>query len=88
MIAAFRIPGAGRLKQAETTRFSFDGQSYAGVEGDTLASALLANGVHLVVRAAFCPLGRKSPTRWLRSSATPPGRHPTSAPPCRSSMTG
>ncbi|TIO20419.1 2Fe-2S iron-sulfur cluster-binding protein, partial [Mesorhizobium sp.] len=44
MIAAFRIPGAGRLKQAETTRFSFDGQSYAGVEGDTLASALLANG--------------------------------------------
>ncbi|TIU15536.1 MAG: hypothetical protein E5W49_23675, partial [Mesorhizobium sp.] len=51
MIAAFRIPGAGRLKQAETTRFSFDGQSYAGVEGDTLASALLANGVHLVGRS-------------------------------------
>ena len=32
-------------------RFSFDGQAYAGVEGDTLASALLANGVHLVGRS-------------------------------------
>ena len=50
MSGAFRIPSAGRLKQAKTARFSFDGQSYAGIEGDTLASALLANGVHLVGR--------------------------------------
>jgi hypothetical protein len=59
MKKGFRIPGAGRLKQASTARFSFDGQFYGGIEGDTLASALLANGVHLVgrsnitVRAAF-----------------------------------
>ena len=51
MSGAFRIPGAGRLKQAKTARFSFDGQAYAGIEGDTLASALLANGVHLVGRS-------------------------------------
>ncbi|RUZ70612.1 FAD-dependent oxidoreductase, partial [Mesorhizobium sp. M7A.F.Ca.US.006.01.1.1] len=51
MSGAFRIPGAGRFKQAKTARFSFDGQSYAGIEGDTLASALLANGVHLVGRS-------------------------------------
>lgn len=30
--------------------FSFDGQSYTGYEGDTLASALLANGVRLIGR--------------------------------------
>ena len=51
MTAAFRIPGAGRLKQAKTAAFSFDGQSHSGIEGDTLASALLANGVHLVGRS-------------------------------------
>src|SRR3569623_2781315 len=47
MSGALRIPGAGRLSQAKTARFSFDGQSYEGIEGDTLASALLANGVAL-----------------------------------------
>ncbi|RUX46073.1 sarcosine oxidase subunit alpha, partial [Mesorhizobium sp. M7A.F.Ca.CA.002.09.1.1] len=49
--ASYRISGAGRFSQAKTARFSFDGQSYAGIEGDTLASALLANGVHLVGRS-------------------------------------
>jgi sarcosine oxidase subunit alpha len=51
MVATYRISGAGRLAQAKTARFSFDGRSFAGVEGDTLASALLANGVHLVGRS-------------------------------------
>ncbi|TIT72986.1 MAG: FAD-dependent oxidoreductase, partial [Mesorhizobium sp.] len=51
MTPSFRISGAGRLKQAKTARFSFDGQAYTGVDGDTLASALLANGVHLVGRS-------------------------------------
>ena len=31
--------------------FTFDGQTYGGFTGDTLASALLANGVHLVGRS-------------------------------------
>jgi sarcosine oxidase subunit alpha len=51
MAATFRISGHGRLPQTKTARFSFDGRSFAGVEGDTLASALLANGVHLVGRS-------------------------------------
>lgn len=51
MTQAFRIPGAGRLTPARTRRFTFDGQSYTGLAGDTLASALLANGVHLVGRS-------------------------------------
>jgi sarcosine oxidase subunit alpha len=51
MAGPFRIPGAGRLTPARTARFTFDGQSYTGLAGDTLASALLANGVHLVGRS-------------------------------------
>jgi sarcosine oxidase subunit alpha len=51
MSGTYRIAGQGRLTPARTARFTFDGQSYAGVEGDTLASALLANGVHLVGRS-------------------------------------
>ncbi|SFJ53081.1 sarcosine oxidase subunit alpha [Phyllobacterium sp. CL33Tsu] len=46
-----RISGAGRLTPAKTVRFTFDGQSLTGLEGDTLASALLANGIHLVGRS-------------------------------------
>jgi len=51
MTAAFRTATAGRLKGAKAVRFSFDGASYPALEGDTLASALLANGVHLMGRS-------------------------------------
>ncbi|GAA4594488.1 sarcosine oxidase subunit alpha family protein [Planotetraspora phitsanulokensis] len=42
--------------QGEPVRFRFDGRDYEGVRGDTLASALLANGVRTV--AASPALGR------------------------------
>lgn len=51
MSGSFRIAGHGRLTPARVARFSFDGQNLAGLEGDTLASALLANGVHLMGRS-------------------------------------
>lgn len=51
MAGAYRISGAGRLGSAKPANFSFDGKAYAGLQGDTLASALLANGVHLVGRS-------------------------------------
>jgi sarcosine oxidase subunit alpha len=51
MTASFRLANAGRLSRGKSVRFSFDGKEYAGVEGDTLASALIANGVHLVGRS-------------------------------------
>jgi len=35
----------------ETLKFSFDGKTYTGQSGDTLASALLANGVRLMGRS-------------------------------------
>jgi sarcosine oxidase subunit alpha len=51
MSGAFRIKGAGRLTPARTARFKFDGKFYPALEGDSVASALLANGVHLLGRS-------------------------------------
>ena len=51
MSGANRIAGAGRLTPAKTVRFTFDGEIYTALEGDTLASALIANGVHLMGRS-------------------------------------
>ncbi|MFP3545592.1 sarcosine oxidase subunit alpha [Rhizobium sp. SIMBA_035] len=51
MSGANRIAGKGRLTPAKTARFTFDGKSYTALEGDTVASALIANGVHLVGRS-------------------------------------
>ncbi len=46
-----RITGKGLIDRSRTLRFRFDGQDYAGHPGDTLASALLANGVTLMGRS-------------------------------------
>ena len=46
-----RLAQGGLIDRSRTLRFSFDGQSYTGHQGDTLASALLANGVTLVGRS-------------------------------------
>jgi sarcosine oxidase subunit alpha len=43
--------GGSDLQRAQPLRFEFDGCSYQGLQGDTLASALLANGVHLIGRS-------------------------------------
>ena len=40
-----------RIDQNAPVNFTFDGRSYRGFAGDTLASALLANNVHLVGRS-------------------------------------
>ncbi|MCC0045047.1 MAG: (2Fe-2S)-binding protein, partial [Brucellaceae bacterium] len=50
-MTAHRVPKAGRLTPAREVRFTFDGKAMTGLDGDTLASALLANGVHLVGRS-------------------------------------
>ncbi|RWC94097.1 MAG: FAD-binding protein, partial [Mesorhizobium sp.] len=46
-----RTETGGRVDRLRTIRFSFDGASYTGHAGDTLASALLANGVTLFGRS-------------------------------------
>lgn len=45
-----RLDG-GQVNRAQQLNFTFDGKSYQGYEGDTLASALLANGVRLMGRS-------------------------------------
>ncbi len=51
MTQAFRVEGGASLDRARPVSFTFDGVAYGGYEGDTLASALLANGVRLVGRS-------------------------------------
>lgn len=46
-----RLPSGGRIDRDRPLRFSFDGRAYTGFAGDTLASALLANGVRLFGRS-------------------------------------
>jgi sarcosine oxidase subunit alpha len=46
-----RAPTEGRIERTRALRFTFDGTSYWGYQGDTLASALLANGVRVVGRS-------------------------------------
>ncbi|WP_405891250.1 sarcosine oxidase subunit alpha family protein [Streptomyces sp. NBC_00133] len=41
----FRLTTGGRVARAERLTFTFDGTTYQGFRGDTLASALLANGI-------------------------------------------
>ena len=47
----FRLASGGVIDRKRTLRFTFDGKSYTGYPGDTLAAALLANGERLVGRS-------------------------------------
>ena len=46
-----RLPHGGRIDRSRPLTFSFDGRSLEGFSGDTLASALIANGISLVGRS-------------------------------------
>jgi len=47
----FRLDKGGLINRNKKISFKFNGKKYFGYEGDTLASALIANGVHLVGRS-------------------------------------
>tara|TARA_Y100000591_G_scaffold201236_1_gene174072 strand:+ start:4054 stop:7050 length:2997 start_codon:yes stop_codon:yes gene_type:complete len=51
MSQEFRIKNKGFINRDKLINFKFNGKNYTGYEGDTLASALLANGIHLVGRS-------------------------------------
>jgi sarcosine oxidase subunit alpha len=51
MTQRFRLASGGRVDRTRALAFTFDGVRYEGYAGDTLASALLANGVHMVARS-------------------------------------
>jgi sarcosine oxidase subunit alpha len=50
-MSTHRLPAGGLIDRAAPLAFTFDGKSMHGFAGDTLASALLANGRQLVGRS-------------------------------------
>lgn len=58
-------PVLGKLENQKLITFTFDGNSYKGIEGDTIASALLANDIRQLrvheesgsPRAIYCNIG-------------------------------
>ena len=51
MDQSYRLSGVGLINRDKKLSFKFNGKTYYGYEGDTLASALIANGVHLIGRS-------------------------------------
>ncbi|MCR9254554.1 MAG: sarcosine oxidase subunit alpha [Alphaproteobacteria bacterium] len=51
MTQLFRAAKGGRIDRSKPISFQFNGKRYQGYQGDTLASALIANGIHLVGRS-------------------------------------
>jgi sarcosine oxidase subunit alpha len=47
----FRTAAGGLIDRSRPITFQFDGKTYQGFHGDTLASALIANGQHLIARS-------------------------------------
>jgi sarcosine oxidase subunit alpha len=50
-MSGFRLNAGGLIDRSTELRFTFDGKAFTGHPGDTLASALIANGVHLMGRS-------------------------------------
>ena len=51
MDQSFRLSDIGLINRNKKLSFKFNGKNYYGYEGDTLASALIANGIHLIGRS-------------------------------------
>ncbi len=72
MSQPFRLATGGRIDRARPIAFRLDGRSLQGFAGDTLASALLANGIRLVARSfkrhrprGICSCGPEEPNALL-----------------------
>ena len=46
-----RLPSGGRINRSKPLSFAYNGKNFQGFEGDTLASAMLANGIDVVGRS-------------------------------------
>jgi sarcosine oxidase, subunit alpha len=53
-MSGYRLPQGGRIDRSRPVSLSFDGATFQGYAGDTLASALLANGTLLFGRSFKC----------------------------------
>jgi sarcosine oxidase, subunit alpha len=50
-LSGLRLPSGGGVDRGQPLAFTFDGKPYQGVMGDSIASALIANGVSVVGRS-------------------------------------
>ena len=50
-MSGYRLARGGRIDRERPLQFTFNGRSLSGYAGDTLASALIANGVDVVARS-------------------------------------
>ena len=50
-MSGWRAPEGGRIDRSRPIEFTFNGRRLVGYAGDTLASALIANGVDIVARS-------------------------------------
>ncbi len=60
----YRLESGGRIDRNRPLSFKFNGKRYWGLAGDTLASALLANGVRIVGRSFKLHRPRGLVGRW------------------------
>jgi sarcosine oxidase, subunit alpha len=84
---SFRLQIGGTVDRSRVVNFRFDGRLYQGHPGDTLASALLANGVRFVSRSfkyhrprGIVSAGAEEPAALVQletGGATEPNRRPT-----------
>jgi sarcosine oxidase subunit alpha len=72
-----RLPEGGRIERSKKISFSFNGKTYPGFVGDTLASAMLANGIDVVGRSfkysrprGIVACGAEEPNAILQLGAT------------------
>ena len=63
-----RLRDKGLVDRKKVVGFNFDGTRLTGHPGDTLASALLANGVRLVARSFKYPPSARHSHGWLRGA--------------------
>ena len=92
MTQPYRLPVGGVIDRGQILNFRFDGRAYQGHPGDTLASALLANGVRLVGRSfkyhrprGIYSAGAEEPSALVTVMRSPT---PTSPPPLSRSPSG
>ena len=72
-----RLASGGRIDQQKPLKFTYGGTAYTGYQGDTVASALLANGVDIIGRSfkysrprGIMAAGSEEPNALLQLGAT------------------
>lgn len=72
-----RLTSGGRIDRSTSLTFTYNGKKYQGYKGDTLASAMLANGIDVVARSfkysrprGIVAAGAEEPNAVLQLGAT------------------